>query len=227
MALSKIQKNEILEAIQAAQLDPNEFEWLPGAPAFPNRTGQETLNLPGYGFFQFAFDDGFWWQYCEPGDGTPYTGPYQVGPWPAELSAVGVWLRTISAEASTPDLWQELQRERELLTQATSTEDGPNTPFSSEELTLISRQIAELKQYITESNELDAAQRRLLEARLDHVERAAPHTGRIDWWNQLTGALLNLVLTNVIPAGAVQGLLVLAAHGLTGLFGGGPPELVA
>lgn len=137
-----------------------------------------------------------------------------------------IWARSLRDEINAPDLWGELRRERELLAQPNEAGEAENTPFTSEELARISKQIADLKTYLIESRELTQDQQLELETRLDYIERSAPRMGRIDWWNLLTGALLNLVLTGLIPPHVVQTLLILAAHGLAGLFGGGPPELL-
>ncbi len=223
-------KNECFAAIQEAQLDPADFFW--ADQTFQLEGGQGALILSIQpprvitARFEFGFD-GFSWRYHY----TPDTqAPFQLGkagPWAAEMNAVRRWLVAVRNEIGSPDLWAELRRERELLAQPNAAGAEGNTEFTKDELALISEQIRELKQYVLDSLALPEPQVRELEVRLDYLEQAARRMGRVDWWNLFAGALMNLVLTGLIPPHAVQTLLLLAAHGLSGLFGGGPPELLA
>jgi hypothetical protein len=223
-------KNECFAAIQGAQLDPGDFFWADQTTEVQG--GQATLILSFQppriitARFEFGYAQAEWRYHYIPDPEAPF-GAGNAGSWDYEMDAFRRWLTAVRAEIGSPDLWGELRRERELLAQPNEARADGNTPFSPDELALISQQIAELKAYIVASLALSEPRVRELDARLDYLEQAAVRTGRVDWWNLFAGALLNLVLTGLIPPHTLQALLVLAAHGLTGLFGGGHSELVA
>jgi hypothetical protein len=215
MTLMRPQKNQVFEAIREAGFDPGDFFW--------DEDDVELAHTPSDYYFKFGFAAGTSAVEFTPGENRPIQGAFAPS-WQQQLALVPRWLELLRMEWETPDLWAELEREREVLGLA----GGPgveNTPFTSEELALISDQIRELKQYV-QAQALDEGQLRELEARLDYVEAAAQRgTGRIDWWNQFVGAILNLVLQGIVQAHLVQAILVLAGHALGGLFGGGQPQL--
>ena len=68
-----------------------------------------------------------------------------------------------------------------------------------------------------------------LEVKVDYLEQAARRMGRVDWWNLFAGALMNLVLTGLIPphGGFKSCPVCLRPMASPGLFGVGPPELLA
>ena len=222
MPLQQFLKNEIFAVIRRAGLDPAEFDWTLRAQ---RQNSQEVLlHEPSGSYFDFIYENAQWAYVYEPGVDTPHRAG-RAGTWPYELLEVNRWLGAVRREVETPDLWAELERERAVLARP-SADDGQNTPFEARELEHISAQIGELKEYVRAAYDLNEAQQRELQARLDYVEGAARGwIGRVDWWNLFVGSLVNLVLTQIVPPGAVQALLVLAAHGLAGLFGGGVPEL--
>jgi len=222
--LQRTQQNEVLAAVQAADLDPGEFSWLPGSHYQGSQA--RLVHQPSDFYFNFIFGGNTWQCVFEPGDGVPRSHN-SAGSWYQEMQDVARWLYTLRDEVQAPDLWAELDRERNALAQPNAG-DTENTPFSPDELARISEQIAELKEYVRNAYELGHDQQRVLEARLDYVEHVAQDgMGRVDWWNLFAGALVNLVLTQIVPPGVVQALLVLAVQGLAGLFGGGMPELPA
>jgi hypothetical protein len=221
VALQKTKKNEILVEVRAAGFDPTEFQW---SVSTMHRGSQEIL-LHGAtdSYFDFIFDSSSWRAVWKPDEEAPVDGG-NFGAWNNLMVAARRWLNALRAEVDAPDLWAELERERDALLRPTLIE-AANTPFSGEERVLISAQIRELKEYVAAAYELSADQQRELEARLDYVESASRRMGRFDWWNLFAGALINLVLAAIVPPHAVQAILLMAAHGLAQLFGGAPPAL--
>jgi len=225
MPLPQHLKNACFREIQENGLDPDDSFWT--GQTFDVEGGQEALIFGSRGRFEFGFVANAWRYHFWPAPSSPFDAG-NAGSWDYEWQAVRRWLSALRLVVAEPDLWAELRRERAILAQPGAAGDaGNNTPFTHPELERVSQQIGELKQYVRESADLTGEHVRELEARLDYVERAAQRMGRVDWWNLFAGALINLVLSSVIPPHAVQSLLVLAARGLAGLFGGGPPQLLA
>jgi hypothetical protein len=106
--------------------------------------------------------------------------------------------------------------------------EGSNEPFTANELEAIGREMDALKEYVRGAFELPEDQLREIDAKLDYLKEAAARApGRIDWWNQAVGAIINLALTSVVQPHVVEGLLSMAAHALGHLFGAGPAQLPA
>jgi hypothetical protein len=219
--LQTTQRNEVLATVRAARLEPANFEW---GSALRYRGSQAVLtHTATSSFYDFIFDGGLWKGAWQPTREAPLASE-TLGTWINVLRAVSGWLDVLRAEIEAPDLWAELQRERSAV-MGPALEEPANTPFSSDEREIISTQIRALKEYVADAYELTAHQQRELEARLDYVEAAAGRMGRIDWWNLFAGALINLALAAIVPVHAIQAILVMAAHGLAGLFGNAPPAL--
>lgn len=146
--------------------------------------------------------------------------------WPTVVERIELWAHNVKEDVNTPDLWAELQREREILTGARY-EDVENTPFTSDEQAEIAEQLQQIKYFVKETYALSGAQMLSLEAGLDDLKVAAGRIGRKDWRLLFLGVILNLVFVVLLPPEAVHGIIAMAADGLDHLFGGGgsPPEL--
>jgi hypothetical protein len=140
------------------------------------------------------------------------------------LLGTSLWRFALEA----PGLWAELEREREVLGRPSEASPAGNTPFTADELETLRRELEALKDYVRTTTELeDGRQRAEVLARLDYlVAKAADGTPRIDWWNQVVGALFNLVITAAVQPHAFQSMIVMLAHGVATLFGGSPPPML-
>ncbi len=136
------------------------------------------------------------------------------------------WAKDVKEDVDTPDLWAELQREREVLTGARY-DEVENTPFTSDEQAAIAERLQQTKQYVTSTYSLSDAQILHLEAKLDDIAAAAGRLGRKDWTLLVCGALLGAFVQGILPPEAVQDILRMTLDGLGYLFGGevGPPQL--
>jgi hypothetical protein len=224
MPLQQIQRNEVLGRIQAHGLNPADFEWYdPGG----TNTEDGLSFRPIGGDFRFVFYQQQWRYYLRPGLGVPDESG-NAGTWYYEIQAVNRWLQACKAEVDAPDMWEALQRERDALSRPTTPGAGDDEPFTSAEIEEIAGQMAALKEYVREAFELNGEQLREVDAKLDYLVDAARRApSRIDWWNQMVGALVTLTITATVHPGVVQGLLSMAAHALGHLFGAGPPQLLA
>ena len=93
--------------------------------------------------FDFIFQQTWRYSY-EPGNNVPRSVG-NAGSWGTLLGQVGVWARAVKAEVETPDLWTQLERERELLGGASG--EIENSPFAPDELDLVLRELRDLKTY--------------------------------------------------------------------------------
>ena len=109
--MEKWQRNVIYKAIVAGGLDPRECTFDYG------EKGARITHLPSASYFLLE------------GDITEYTAKAVIGgseKWPIGLPTFWVqveqrvegWAKDVKADVGTPDLWAELQREREILTGA-------------------------------------------------------------------------------------------------------------
>lgn len=138
---------------------------------------------------------------------------------------VAVWAAAVKDDVDTPDLWAELQREREVLTGARY-EGVENTPFTADERAEVARQLQEIKEYVTSTYSPTEGQILSLVARLDYVEEAAGRLGRKDWLLLFYGTMFGLIVDSLLMPEAVRNIIKITFHGLVHLFGGGtPPQL--
>jgi hypothetical protein len=221
LVLLESQKNEIFRVIQGSGVDVSLVDWEVG-PGF-----EKVVHRPSGHHFTFR-DVGtrpalnLSWT---PGEQSPsdVTG---ISHWTTEVQyLVSGWLTYLKRELAEPDLWGELVREREALGPA-DLKDAENTPFTAEEQREIAERLAEVKEYVRQTQVLTDAQFRVLNDRLDYLADAATRVPRIDWRNTLVGALVGQVLQGVLPPEAVRDVVGMIWRGLAQLFGVHlPPEL--
>ena len=217
--MEKWQRNVIYEAVVAGGLDPREC-------SFNNGDAEARItHLPSGSYFLLE------------GDYNNYTARAVVGDserWPGGLPTFWIqveervrsWAKDVKEDVDTPDLWAELQRERELLTGARY-KDVENTPFTSDEQAEIAEHLRQTKEYVARTYSLSDAQMRHLEAQLDNIAAAAGRVGRKDWTLLVCGALLGTFVAGILPPEAVQDILRMTLDGLGYLLGpgDGPPQL--
>ena len=217
--MEKWQRNVIYEAVVAGGLYPRECTFDYGD------AGARITHVPTANYLLLE------------GGPTVYTAKAVVGEsekWPVGLHTfwvevkqrVQAWAKEVKEDAETPDLWAELQREREVLTGARY-DEVENTPFTSHEQAAIAEHLRQTKEWVTRTYSLSDAQILHLEAKLDDIATAAGRMGRKDWTLLVCDALLGTFVQGILPPEAVQDILRMTLDGLGYLFGGegGPPQL--
>lgn len=217
--MTKDRRSEFLLAIQAAGLDPGQFEW-------EGDLGQSPLrHVPSQAYFLF--------------DGPPgldrFSGTYRAGDYPEwsyEADSWEVfkgravhWLTHVKGDLEMPDLWAELQQEQELFGDPVD-EAVENTPFNQGELAEIAKQLREIQERVRTTYPLSANELTALDQSRQYLEDAAGRgVGRTDWRNILVGTMVQLFVSALLPREVVRTVLVMALHGLGHLLGGGGTPL--
>jgi hypothetical protein len=209
------QRNAIFNAVAAGGLDVS------GCTFDYEDASSRITHVPSQSYFLLEGDPGNYMATAVVGDNPSW--PSQAFTWAKVEERVQRWAEDVKRDVETPDLWAELQRERDILTGARY-DDVANTPFTTDEQAQIAEQLRQIKTLVQEKYSLSDAQTLLLEARLNDVEAAARHMGRKDWLLLFLGGMFGVFLAGVVPPDAVQHILAMALHGLDSLFarGGGP-----
>jgi hypothetical protein len=222
--LTKRQGNELFERISAKGLVPEEFQLQDnGRQADLHHRASHSVfniwrpnreNLDRYNVKMIVGDAD--WRFRDSVD------------WTVALEGLGPWLTEVEYEASTPDLWAELQRVPEILAAAQS-DDASNAPFTADEQAEISARIDQVKGVVRRENpELTAGQLAAIEQGLDEVKKASTRVGRKDWVVMVNGTLLGLVANGLVPAHVVQAVFNVLITAIGHIFGiGGPPPMIS
>jgi hypothetical protein len=220
MQLEKGQRNGIFDAIETAGLNPRDFELDTGGndddeARIIHRRSESTFVLGRDGMGGYSGT-------MVAGDGRPW--PYRAHSWTSAEQSVSRWLEEVKQDLETPDLWAELQQEREMLGTAPA-EATENTPFSADEQREIANQLRATKKYVKKTYALSEDDMQALEARLDHLGDAAGRLGRLDWRTVVAGTLLTAIVEAVLPPEATRDVLLMLLRSLAHLFGHPIPEL--
>jgi hypothetical protein len=190
----KFQRNQIFEAIQAAGLDPGEF----------NLNDSETEVTIKHKWSMSCFivkrESAYYVGQSLVGDGAVWpTGPSS---WQTLLPRISRWLEEVKQDLNTPDLWAELQRDAKLLG-AGSSMVTENTPFTADEQREIAERLKSLGEYVSVMHSLSKAQIQTLEEKLDYLIDASTRLGRKDWLIVFIGAILSYVFgAAILPESA-------------------------
>jgi hypothetical protein len=112
---------------------------------------------------------------------------------------------------------------------APSVPDASNAPFTVDEQAEISTRFDQVKDVVRQENpELTAGQMSAFEQTLDEVKEATTRVGRKDWVMLANGALLSLIVNDLVPPHVVQSVFNMLITGIGHLFGfGAPPPVIA
>jgi len=194
ISLLATQKNDVLEVIREAGLDPSAFTWQESRSRFRRVPVAATLVHRPTGYY-FKFD---------------YNGDYVIAWSPGAfsiehevvcygwgedvLSNVKEWLENIEQEKSVEDLWQAFSGETKLI--ETPSESGSdNSLFTPTEKKQVRQYLKKIKRHLTSGQKLTKEREKFIEARLAYLEEAATRVGRKDWLILLIGTLFQTAIT--------------------------------
>ena len=190
--LLKWQRNEVLNHVRDAGLDPLDFGW--------GKTGSDTLNYidvsklrhkAGYYFTFDLADEKDWYGHFSPGELTQHETE-QAGDWPGLIVRVDWWLGYLRRELSEPDLWQLLFSGQPL-----PEREWDNQAFSADERQRVIDWANEARRYLESAVGPEAA--RQAGATLAYIVDATDRLGHHDWREAARGALVGYVMTLVLP----------------------------
>lgn len=217
MRPEKWHRNAIFDAVTAGGLDARDctFDY--------DDEGGRITHRPSLSYFLLAGDPGHYTATAVVGEGTAW--PSESFSWTKVEERVRRWAEEVKRDIDTPDLWRELQREREILT-GTRYEEIENTSFTADEQAEIAEQLRQIKEFAKNTYSLSEAQMLSLEAKLDDIQSAAGRVGRKDWQLLFCGVMFTVIVTGLLPPEAVQHILIMALHGLEHLFSVGSRPLL-
>jgi hypothetical protein len=219
--LEKTWRNGIIEAVQAGGLDPRDFDFDFGD------TETRIAHRWSESYFILGGNWGNWeGSYVIVGTGVSW--PYREYVWSKVEERVEYWAAQVKRDLETPDLWAQLQREREILSQPP--DEAENTPFTPDEQAEIVKHLDQIKEYVKNTHSLSQEQMVALEKGFEELKTATRRLGRNDWRLMFLGLVLTFIGTGILPPDAVHGFLWMALHGLQHFFGGAgptPPQLPA
>jgi len=214
--LPKPRRNEILKAVKKGGLAPSECAF-----TYDNVEARITHGLST---FHLTDND----------DSVHYNATMIIGDspiwqahgliWSDVQERVRMWSHEVKVDDETPDLWAELQGEKELLEGAMDPA-LENTPFTSDERDGIAKQLNELKEYVSRTYSLSGPELEDLESKVDYLVDASSRLGRKDWVLACIGALMGWFVTAALPPNASAHLFQILMKGIAHILGLGFPDL--
>lgn len=227
MALTRIERNQVYEAIAASALNPAEC-------SLSESGGQATVKHNGSGS-TFSFSPV---KYVNADRRTAYRVNYKVHDGHSRIyeterqleklvPSVTQWADEVKMITSAPDLWADM-RTRNGFLEDTHQNSG-NTPFTQDEQRQIVAQLRAIKIEIAEKFEIVGGQLEQIEERLDEAAEASTRLGRKDWLIYFMGTITGLIITATVVGGVGEQIFSMVIQGIGHLFtgGDGPPRILA
>jgi len=124
------------------------------------------------------------------------------------------WLRRLREEVETPDLWQEMLKDRELY-QIASSDMYSLEVFTSQDKLYLSQQLKQVQNQLAKEHQLSANQAQAVEQRFAEIVEGMDRFGKKDWINWAIGALTGFALNAMFSPSAARDML----HGFIAVVG--------
>ena len=217
ITLLKSQKNEILNLIKEAGLDPFNFKWsvVPSSATNELRVSQvHYVDSPF--FYQFDIYNGEHYPSYSPGEVMIRTESYS-GSWEHQKKHVRYWLSYLSRDVGQPDLWAEISR-YQLPAESELGPDVSNEPFSTYQVEQILSGLNQVRAYIEEQGLASKQQKKSVNERLDYLADAAKRQGRRDWIYTLIGVIVTITTTLALAPEQANTLWNLIRNAISGII---------
>jgi hypothetical protein len=156
----------------------------------------------------------------------PHDSYSEVESWNSVLAELDEWASEVKYVNEHADLWAELEATPRVLAAAQAA-DASNAPFTADEQAEIFKRIDEITEAAQEKFALTDEQSAAVNETLHEVKEAVTRVGRKDWIMLANGALLSLILNDLVPAQAVRGIISMLVTGIGHIFGiGGLPPVI-
>jgi hypothetical protein len=213
--LSRLERNELLEAVREAGTDPRDLE-----PFIDDERLRFRDRSTGSYFEMHDTPAG---RVIKLKIGDAREGTQEAGSIRQVSESLEIWIKMVENFREAPDLWAELEAERSLGELAQGQE---NTPFTAAEQQQIATIVAQVLEQAKETWALPEAEFNGLETTLNYAADAATWIrGRIDWVNLVAGVIVNKAAEGLLAVGTTRLLLHALANGVGPLFGHPMPLL--
>jgi hypothetical protein len=218
----KSQANEVLEAIQAAGLQPADFLWVKRSSKHLTQVDISVIaHSPTNYFYAFDFaQKGTHWSSFSPGAEATIE-EHHPGGWREQMHYVRGWLNNLKREVDTPDLWAAIGNEKALVRAAVE-ENTSQSPFTSAERDKLAEGLKELKAYMQATYQLTSDQISYISDRFDYLEEASGRLNRKDWLMLAIGVITNIVIGAALAPSAARDLFRLAGQMFAWILGHTP-----
>ena len=209
MELLKWQKKEIFKIIESFEFDPiAQFDL--AEIRFPSSvilTHKDT----GYRFtfeVNLDFDDREYLRltYSPSKVKMVYETTLGIDDWTKLQGYLRVWLDCLKRELNTDDPWKEIL-EQKGLPEAVTEIGKDNVPFTTEEVTFITSQLSEIKDFLIAKGLVDEEHQAIVESRLRYLEDATKKFGKKDWITLMLGEFFKLFLEKILSSTIVSQIL--------------------
>ena len=217
MALPIEDKNSIFKAIDAAGLDPSEFEGpvdVKGEIHFRHQPSGSYFNI---GRRQRNSKTRRIVQHV--GEGP--RNRFDTVDW---LSRMRQWLEDLKRHLDTPDLWADLRSLGKVVNGEIIPEEQ-NTQFTPDEQHDLRKLLEQAAAEARDRFDLSDEEQRDLAQRVEHYAEDAKVRKKIDWHNGLASGMLGDAFNELLPLHAVKHILEAVFGVVLHLHGGGPPIL--
>ncbi|HVR87938.1 MAG TPA: hypothetical protein VHG53_00140 [Candidatus Limnocylindria bacterium] len=183
MRLQKVQRNAILKAVTAGELDANEctFYYDDGA--------SRVTHEPSKSYVLLVNDSERYIASALVGEGPP--SPAEACTWITVEDRVRRWAEEVKRDVDTPDLWADLLAARGSRLIEGVPGRAENSPFTPAEQEQLRVSIVQIHDYVLSAFELSGEQRSDIEGKLDYLITASKRVGRIDWKNIAVSVLVS------------------------------------
>lgn len=217
--LRQVQKNQVLEILLDAGLDPSQFSWQERAYTTGLFSGEpadllvhnESQNY----LFEFTLRPGHrHYSRMRPGSQAIEETAFPES-WQNQLTHVRQWASDLRDELDAPDHWSSIPTWNSLA-QLPPTFDE-NSPFTSEELDAINRRLDAVVERI---NDFADSHQEMAHQLVEHLREQAPKHGRRDWFLLALGSFVSLGVAATYDPSRTKELIDLLVQGTQALGGG-------
>ena len=202
------QKNDVLQAIRVAGLNPKDFHWEQhNSSGTKNAIVSVLTHTPTGYYYRFDMREGGTFAEFSPGRDSRIEHQYP-GNWVLQFSYARGWIANLKREIEAPDLWASATEEAgfvELSAQATRIDSVFNSQVQAD----LSARLAELERFIVEARDLTDAQHRFVKDQLSYLVAEAHHQKAREWINIGIGVLVQIILTIALPPEQAKSLFQL------------------
>jgi hypothetical protein len=200
MKLLISQKNDILDTIINAGLNPNDFHFKQELQSVDEIIPYLYYKETNY-YFSFRYKAGYFHTSYSPGENSLEESTSSGG-WKQFLTKVKRWLQFLKREIDTFDRWETFKSE---LSQIPFSFEYSNIDenFSKDELVILDQKINAIKSRI-ERLELPIGTIKQINDKLDSLNDKAAKMSKTNWKELFIGGIISVIFNLAIPQGTAE-----------------------